>query len=162
VTDYICTLEGMTQAETIEFPYIIIMNLLRPEKNWGFEISEIECIKFRDYTQDGFHIRKTTTPPQADNWEATIPCQRYPNLESRAVQIRGPSQDYWHQDPTLYHEELFMQEDTTKPPKDCPSTLNAHKNSIPQSKAIQLVSIPTGCLFLSAKKKLFKNKTAKS
>jgi hypothetical protein len=129
VTDYVRTLEGMKPTGTIDFPYIVIVNLLKPEKNWGFEISEIENIVFRDYTRDGFHIRKTTTPLQADDWEATIPRQRYPSLDSRAVQIRGPSQDFWHQNPELYHEELYTQVEgaTNNLPKDCSSTLNAHK-----------------------------------
>jgi hypothetical protein len=35
---------------------------------------------------------------------------KYPDLSNRAVLIRGPSQDYWHQDAQRYHAEKFCEQ----------------------------------------------------
>jgi hypothetical protein len=107
-------LEGMQLEGTEEFPFIIIANIEKPERNHGFEISLVPNIEVNGFTRDSFHIRKVTSPPQANDWSATIPKKKFPSLAHRAILIRGPSQDYWHQDANRYHKDNLMECAVTK------------------------------------------------
>jgi hypothetical protein len=100
-----------------DYPYIIIVDPNKPEANWGFEVSFVPQIEHRNFSRDIYHIRKVTGVPQDGEWEATIPLKKYPTLANRAVLIRGPSQDYWHQDAERYHVESF-----------CSQTKKAHES----------------------------------
>jgi hypothetical protein len=95
-----------------DYPYVIIVDPSKPEANWGFEVSFVPQIDHRNFFRDVYHIRKVTGVPQDGEWEATIPFNKYPTLANRAVLIRGPSQNYWHQDAGRYHAESFC--DQTK------------------------------------------------
>lgn len=83
------------------------MNLERPEANNGFEVSEIRKVEHNNFERDGFIIRRATAPGTEDDWQAFLPLQRYPSLANRAILIQGPSQDYWHQKASRYHQISF-------------------------------------------------------
>jgi hypothetical protein len=112
-----------------DHPYIIIVDLNKPEANWGFEVSFVQQIEHRNFSRDIYHIRKVTGVPQDGEWEATIPFKKYPSLANRAVLIRGPSQDYWHQDPERYHAESFC-EQTKKAHESLQTHLDANKERL--------------------------------
>jgi hypothetical protein len=88
-------------------PYIIIADPDKPETCAGFEVALIPQIKVGNYVRSVYHIRHITTQGLEDEWSATIPHEEFPTLASRAVLIRGPSQELWHRRPDLYHEEPF-------------------------------------------------------
>ena len=91
---------------TFAYPYIVVLNLDKPERNWGFEVSLVRNIEHRNFTRDAYHIRKTSTLSQEADWNAYVPLKQYPALAGRAVLIRGPSQDFWHQKASRYHQEM--------------------------------------------------------
>jgi hypothetical protein len=94
---------------SFDYPYIIIVNVTKPEANWGFEVSFVPNIEHRNFSRDIYHIRRVTGVGQEEDWEAIIPTKKYPSLGQRAVLIRGPSQDYWHKDHEIYHAESFCE-----------------------------------------------------
>lgn len=105
-----------------DYPYIIIVDPLKPEANWGFEVSLVKQIEYRHFTRDIYHIRKVTDLSQEGEWEMTIPLVKFPSLANRAVLVRGPSQSYWHQDADRYHQ------DQDPPEKFCPQTKKVHES----------------------------------
>ena len=102
----------LKQDGSSDYPYILIANLDKPEANWGFEVSLVKGIEYRNFTRDAFHIRKVTNVTQEGQWDATIPIEKYPTLAQRSVLIRGPSQDFWHRSADRYHQLGFC--DKTK------------------------------------------------
>jgi hypothetical protein len=104
------------------YPYIIIVDPEKPEANWGFEVSFVPQIEHRHFTRSIYHIRKVTGLSQESQWEMTIPFRKFPTLANRAVLVRGPSQDYWHQDAELYHQ------DRDPPDKFCAQTKKVHES----------------------------------
>lgn len=119
VLTYIEALEAMKQDGSDEFPYITIVDLDRPESHRGFQVHFIPGIKHKGYNRDGFHISKVVAAPQVNEWEAFIPKKIYPSLDGRILQVRGPSQDYWHMSANRYHED----ENNIK----CPATYKKHR-----------------------------------
>jgi hypothetical protein len=105
VLGYAELLEDIRQEGTLEYPYIHLVNMEFPERNRGFGIVLVYDIEHQGYTRDGFHIRKSTAAMDSMNWEAFVPFKRFPSLAHRALMLKGPSQDYWHQDTKLYHED---------------------------------------------------------
>lgn len=121
------TLSKFKMQGTKEYPYIITVNLDKPEQNWGFEVSRVPGIEHRDFVRDAFHIRKVSFPSQEHVWEACIPREQCPQLAERSVLIRGPSQAYWHQDAERYHQLTFC--DKTKTVHE---TLQTNINGTPE------------------------------
>lgn len=105
VLGYIDTLEEVRQDGTADYPYIQWVNQDFPERNRGVDIVMVNEIEHRGHTRDAFHIRKVVDVAHAYDWEAYLPNEQYPTLANRAIMIRGPSQDFWHQDTELYHED---------------------------------------------------------
>ena len=112
-----------------DYPYIIIVDPEKSEANWGFEVSFVQQIEHRNFARNIFHIRKVTGVPQDAEWDATIPFKKYPTLANRAVLIRGPSQDYWHQDAERYHAEPFCDQ-TKKAHEALKTNLDANKDRL--------------------------------
>ncbi len=106
-------LQSFKQDGSEENPYIIIVDLQRPESNWGFEVSEVDGIEHRDYKRDIFHIRKVITLGQEELWSASIPIEKYPGLAKRSVLLSGPSQDFWHASHERYHQVDFCEDTKT-------------------------------------------------
>jgi hypothetical protein len=100
------TLTSFKMDGSDDYPYIIIVDPNKPEANWGFEVSLVPQVEFKHFTRDIYHIRKVVGQTQIALWEARIPTEKYPHLARRAVLIKGPSQDYWHQDAMRYHAEM--------------------------------------------------------
>ena len=94
VLQQIEVLSTFRQDGTEDFPYIIMANLLMPERNFGFEILHMKEIEHKDFVREGFHFRISVPVPQAELWEATIPHSRYPSLGHRIMQFKGPSRDF--------------------------------------------------------------------
>jgi hypothetical protein len=69
------------------------------------DIAFVTEVVHRGHTRDVFDIRKTVSVGNAKDWEAFIPSVRYPTLATRAVMIRGPSQDFFIQNTERYHED---------------------------------------------------------
>lgn len=93
------------------FPFLVMVNP-NGATICGFDIRLVNGISHRNFSRDAYHIRKTTTVSQEDEWSATIPLEKYPLLANRTVLIRGPSQDFWHKDAEVYHQNEFCE--TTK------------------------------------------------
>jgi hypothetical protein len=60
-------------------------------------------IEHRSHTRDAFHIRKTVSVGNSEDWEAFLPSARFPTLADRAIMVRGPSQDFFIKDTARYH-----------------------------------------------------------
>jgi hypothetical protein len=112
VIDQVHALEKIKQDGSADFPYVIIADPSKPEANNGFEVSLVKGVEFRNFTRSVYYIRRTTAVPQVDEWSAMIPLKKYPSLAKRAVLIRGPSQDFWNQKASRYHQNQFC--DKTK------------------------------------------------
>ncbi len=96
-------IEGIRQDGTIEYPFIHIVNQEYPERNHGFDIILVPEIEHRSHTRDAFHIRKTVSVGNSEDWEAFLPSARFPTLADRAIMVRGPSQDFFIKDTARYH-----------------------------------------------------------
>jgi hypothetical protein len=87
-----------------------MVNQDKPEANWGFGISLVKQVEHQNYHCDLYHIRHATGITMEDEWEAMVPVKKYPSLAERIVLVRGPSQDYFHQDAERYHQDSFCAE----------------------------------------------------
>ena len=96
-------LANMRMDGSLEYPYILHVNVSHPERNNGFEVSFVPSILHRGYDRAAFVIRKAVALPQNDDWTAIVPHKRFPTLASRSILIRGPSQDFWHASAERYH-----------------------------------------------------------
>ena len=119
----VATLSTFQMDGSAAFPYIIIVDANNPATNWGFEVQLVPGIEHRDFKRNIYHIRKVTTFGIEDQWSATIPSAKYPALAHRAVLIRGPAQDFWHQDAARYHHA----DEPDNPIKICEATFTAHE-----------------------------------
>ncbi len=99
------TLERMGMDGTEWNPYVVPLNLNKPEANYGFEVVKVEGLEHSNFTRDVYIIRKTTTVGQEVLWDAEIPVHKFPALGNRSILLRGPSQDYWHTSADLYHQD---------------------------------------------------------
>jgi len=97
-----------TMNGSADYPFLVIVDPEHPEQNWGFEVSRVSGIEHNNYTRDAYHIRKTTHPTQEDDWQMTIPSEKYPKLAGRALLCGGPSQDIWTMDAERYHDEEYQ------------------------------------------------------
>ena len=52
-------------------------------------------------------------------WGAFVPYDKFPTLSHRALMFVGPSQDFWHRNTTLYHEDNV----------DCKQTQKKHSTT---------------------------------
>lgn len=137
VTDYVLhqvdALTAIKMDGSADYPYIIIVDTSKPEANWGFEVSFVHNVEVLNFHRDIYHIRKVTGVEQAEEWTATIPSKKYPALANRAVLIRGPSQDYWHQDAKRYHqpqEDKVICEPTKKAHMVLQTNINESKDRL--------------------------------
>ena len=105
VLQFVEVLEAIRQDGTLDYPVIHIVNLQFPERNRGFDIVLVNDIEHKGFTRDGFHIRKAIAVMDSTLWEAFVPYKRFPTLAHRALMFVGPSQDYWHRNTTLYHDD---------------------------------------------------------
>jgi len=105
VLNYVELIEGIRQDGTIEYPFIHIVNQEYPERNHGFDIVLVPEIEQRRHTRDAFHIRKTVSVQNSEDWEAFLPSARFPTLADRAIMVRGPSQDFFIKDTARYHAD---------------------------------------------------------
>lgn len=69
--------------------------------------SSVPGIEHRGFIRDAYHIRRTTTSSQQGDWSAIIPWEQFPSLANRALLIKGPAQDLWHQSAEMYHQNDF-------------------------------------------------------
>jgi hypothetical protein len=106
VLNFVELLESIRQDGTYEYPFIHIVNQEYPERNHGFDIVLVPEIEHRGHTRDAFHIRKTVSAGNTEDWEAFLPSTRYPTLADRAVMVRGPSQDFFIKNTEKYHEDV--------------------------------------------------------
>jgi hypothetical protein len=105
VLKFVEVLETIHQDGTLEYPFIHIVNMEYPERNRGFDIVLVNDIEHQGFTRDGFHIRKAVAVMDSTRWEAFVPYTKFPTLAHRALMFVGPSQDYWHRNTALYHED---------------------------------------------------------
>ena len=114
VLRFVELLETIHQDGTLEYPFIHIVNMEHPERNRGFDIVLVNDIEHQGYTRDGFHIRKAVAVMDSTQWGAFVPYNKFPTLAHRALTFVGPSQDYWHRNTTLYHEDNVNCKQTQK------------------------------------------------
>jgi hypothetical protein len=102
-------------------PYVVMVNLARPEANREFDIQYVEKMKAGHYERNGFHIRMTVSCPDYDQWEAYIPKDGVFPMEyhRRLIMVRGPSRTFFECDSAMYHTKGTAV-------IDCPATKNAH------------------------------------
>jgi hypothetical protein len=106
VLNYVELLESSVRQDgTYEYPFVHIVNQEYPERNHGFDIVLVPEIEQRGHTRDAFHIRKTVSVGNTEDWEAFLPSARFPTLAGRAVMVRGPSQDFFIKDTEKYHQD---------------------------------------------------------
>jgi hypothetical protein len=129
VLNQVEVLSRLTMDGSENNPYIIIVDPDKPEANWGFEVSFVPQIEHRNFSRDIYHIRKVIGVSQEDEWIATIPTKKFPTLASRAVLVRGPSQDFWHQDAERYHQTPFCDQ-TKKVHETLQTNLEANKDRL--------------------------------
>mgnify|MGYP000102243820 CR=1 FL=1 len=104
VLNYVELLESSVRQDgTYEYPFVHIVNQEYPERNNGFDIILVPEIEHRSHTRDAFHIRKTVSVGNSEDWEAFLPSARFPTLADRAIMVRGPSQDFFIKDTARYH-----------------------------------------------------------
>jgi hypothetical protein len=76
------------------------------ERNHGFDIVIVSEIEHGGHTGNAFHIWKTISVGNTDDWEAFfLPGARFPTLADCAVMARGPSQDLFIKNTEKYHED---------------------------------------------------------
>jgi hypothetical protein len=130
------------QDGTKENPYIIIIDPSKPECGNGFEVVLVPQVQVENFVRSVYHVRHVTTEGLESEWSATIPHEEFPALAHRAVLIRGPSQEFWHRRPDIYHEEPFCKQ--TKLAHESQQT--AIKQSIVREKSYWLLVLPRGTL----------------
>jgi hypothetical protein len=129
VLQQIESLSSFRMDGSVDFPYIIMVDASKPEANWGFEVAYVQQVEHMNFNRDIYHIRKVTGVPQDNEWEASIPSKKYPTLADRDVLIRGPSQDYWHKDASVYHQMEFC-ERTKKVHESLQTALDTNKDRL--------------------------------
>jgi hypothetical protein len=108
----------VNQNGSFRNPWIVQVNLQRPEANREFDIEHITGIDQDEiYSRNGFHIRRTVAAPDHDDWTATIPTHYKTQYSKRVIMIKGPSRDYWQRATEKYHENGHV---------NCLATLKAH------------------------------------
>ena len=78
-------------------PHIIHVDVKFPERNREFNIKRVQQMEDKAISVNGFLIRKTIPPPNANYWKAYIPT-RLKHLKKRAIMVKGPSRSYWYRD----------------------------------------------------------------
>ena len=94
-----------TFAGSVLNPHVIEVNVNYPERHRdGFEVYQVNNVYHRGSDYKTFHIRKSVSLPQLTDWEAWIP-DGFDAYRGRAIMVKGPSQDHFHQDPDLYNHQ---------------------------------------------------------
>jgi hypothetical protein len=75
-------------------------------------------MEHNNYTRSGFHIWTQTAVQDLDLWEATVYTSD-PNLQNRAILIKGPSRCWWFSQAGKYHSDL-----------SCLATKKAHSATV--------------------------------
>lgn len=104
------TLTSGSGLGTLESPWVILVDTEHPERNREFDITFVESIKLDMKLRKGFHIRRSVTPLNQNEWEAWIPLNLPDGLTAalgRCVMIKGPSRDYWLREEKHYHCVVF-------------------------------------------------------
>ncbi|KAL7567072.1 hypothetical protein ACA910_002796 [Epithemia clementina (nom. ined.)] len=92
------------QDGTLSNPWIVQVDLSKPDHNLAFDIQAVEGIdQDTMFLRNGFHIRKSVAAPDYDLWEATIPMNFERQWHGRLVLIKGPAQDFWIRSCERYH-----------------------------------------------------------
>ena len=78
-------------------PHVIHVDMKFPERNREFDIERIQRMEDKAVLVNGFLIRKTIPPPDANHWKAYVPT-RPKHLKKRAIMVKGPSRNYWYKD----------------------------------------------------------------
>ena len=78
-------------------PHIIHVDIKFPERNREFDIERVQRMEDKAISVNGFLIRKTIPPPDANYWKAYVPT-RPKHVKKRAIMVKGPSRSYWYRD----------------------------------------------------------------
>ncbi|KAL7571330.1 hypothetical protein ACA910_007648 [Epithemia clementina (nom. ined.)] len=116
------------QDGTLSNPWIVQVDLLKPERNLAFDIQAVEGFDQDTFLScNGFHIRKPVAAPDYDKWEAIILKNYEHQWHGQLVLIKGPAQDFWICKCHRYHGTGKIKCDATK--KDHSATEIAIENS---------------------------------
>jgi hypothetical protein len=85
---------------TVDDPYRINVDLLRPEKNREFDIAYIPMKTVKGYARNVVHIRVDSAPGDHQLWEMTVP-----HGALRQLLIRGPSRSLHYSDEEKFHRK---------------------------------------------------------
>ncbi|KAL7579147.1 hypothetical protein ACA910_019171 [Epithemia clementina (nom. ined.)] len=103
------------QDGTLSNPWIVQVDLLKPECNLAFDIQAVEGIdQDTIFSRNGLHIHKPVAAPDYDKWEATIPKNYEHEWDGWLVFIKGPAQDFWICKCDRYHGTRKIKCDATK------------------------------------------------
>ena len=83
---------------TVDDPYRINVDLVRPEKNREFDIAYIPMKTVKGYARNVVHIRVDSAPGDHQLWEMTVP-----HGALRQLIIRGPSRSLHYSDEEKFH-----------------------------------------------------------
>jgi hypothetical protein len=85
---------------TVDDPYRINVDLVRPEKNREFDIAYIPMKTVKGYARNVVHIRVDSAPGDHQLWEMTVP-----HGALRQLLIRGPSRSLHYSDEKKFHRK---------------------------------------------------------
>jgi hypothetical protein len=102
-------------------PFVVTVDVHHPERNNGFDIQEVENIKFNDSLHRGFHIRKFIPIQDRAFWVATMASAPFLGCYP-AISVKGPSQSCWERNSDRYFERIKI--------NACEATLDAHKATV--------------------------------